>query len=143
MRRPTKNGADDNRRGGNNHGTLPATLVSPAPSASKNQEQSPIADQLHAVRPSNPEEELRPVRPGQACGEAPACAGGDTEADGIEADFQRKLTGLRRLPRHERALALRMARDARTVALRLLKQRRALKGEERRRLNQLNAPTPR
>ena len=82
-------------------------------------------------------------RPRLSLGEPLEPEPGDTEAAGIEAEFQQKLAGLRRLRPQERALALRMAQDARTVALRLLQQRQALRRAERRVRNQLKMPTPR
>jgi hypothetical protein len=42
----------------------------------------------------------------------------------IDAEFQRRLAGLRRLPRHERAAALRLAREWRQLALKALRERR-------------------
>ncbi len=43
----------------------------------------------------------------------------------IAAEFQRRLVGLRRLPRHERAAALRLAREWRQLALKALREKRA------------------
>jgi len=43
----------------------------------------------------------------------------------IEAAFQRKLSGLRRLRRPERALALRLARDWRRTAMKEWREKRA------------------
>ncbi len=43
----------------------------------------------------------------------------------IVAEFQRRLAGLRRLPRHERAAALRLAREWRQLALKALREKRA------------------
>ena len=43
----------------------------------------------------------------------------------IEAEFKRKIAGLRRLPRRERSAALRAARTARQLALRGLRDKRA------------------
>jgi hypothetical protein len=43
----------------------------------------------------------------------------------IAAEFQRRLAGLRRLPRYERAAALRLAREWRQLALKALREKRA------------------
>jgi hypothetical protein len=51
----------------------------------------------------------------------------DAAAREIEAIFRRKLMGLRRLPKRERAAALRAAREERQLALHALRQRRAMK----------------
>jgi hypothetical protein len=61
----------------------------------------------------------------------------------IEAEFRRKLMGLRRLRRRERALALRAAREWRSFALNALRERRLRDRHARymqRRHNQLPAP---
>lgn len=50
---------------------------------------------------------------------------GDAEAIEIEKEFRRRLTGLRRLPRSARAVALREARDWRLVALKALREKHA------------------
>jgi hypothetical protein len=66
------------------------------------------------------------------------------EADSeIEAAFKWRLIGLRRLPRHQRALALRAAREWRAQALKALKERRAIERSARYRLWQLSRPAPR
>lgn len=48
---------------------------------------------------------------------------GGAEGD-IDADFRRKLAGLRRLPYREKIHALRAAKNARRLALRALRERR-------------------
>ncbi len=57
-------------------------------------------------------------------------AGWPDEGDGaereIEIEFRRKLAGLRRLPRHERILALLAARAWRSLALNALREKRAI-----------------
>jgi hypothetical protein len=57
--------------------------------------------------------------------------------------FRRRLAGLRRLPRHQRAGALRAARDWRRQALGALKERRAAERRARHLLRQLLKPAPR
>ncbi|HLH97040.1 MAG TPA: hypothetical protein VKW08_18170 [Xanthobacteraceae bacterium] len=42
----------------------------------------------------------------------------------IEAEFRRRISGLRRLPRHARAQALRFAREQRFIALAALREKR-------------------
>lgn len=49
----------------------------------------------------------------------------DDEAFAIEQEFGRRLAGLRRLPRRERAAALRAAREWRVLALKALRERKA------------------
>lgn len=49
----------------------------------------------------------------------------DEESFAIEQEFGRRLAGLRRLPRRERAGALRAAREWRVLALKALKERKA------------------
>jgi|HubBroStandDraft_1064217.scaffolds.fasta_scaffold472554_1 hypothetical protein len=61
----------------------------------------------------------------------------------INQQFRRRLAGLRRLPRHQRADALRAARDWRRQALRALKERRAAERRARHLLRQLLKPAPR
>ena len=83
---------------GTDHGTVPATLGSPAPSANK--------------RGAEPSPSLE-------------VADEDDGAEiGIELEFKRKLSGLRRLPRHARAEALRLARNERSLALKALREKR-------------------
>lgn len=55
----------------------------------------------------------------------------------IEAEFRRKLAGLRRLRRPERALALRVAKDWRRAALKEWRERRARERHARRTLRRL------
>jgi hypothetical protein len=62
---------------------------------------------------------------------------------GIEEEYQRKLAGLRRLPPHERPHALRAAQEARQLALKALRDRRASARNARRMLRQFQRPAPR
>jgi hypothetical protein len=62
---------------------------------------------------------------------------------GIEEEYQRKLSGLRNLPPHERPHALRAAQAARQQALKALRDRRAYARDARRMLRQLQRPAPR
>ena len=48
----------------------------------------------------------------------------DDGATAIEMEFRRKVSGLRRLPRHARAQALRAAKDERFLALKALREKR-------------------
>jgi hypothetical protein len=57
--------------------------------------------------------------------------------------FRRRLAGLRRLPRHQKADALRAAREWRRQALRAVKDKRAAERHARRLLRQLLKPAPR
>ena len=63
------------------------------------------------------------------------------EAD-IEATYRRKLAGLRRLPRSQRAYALQAARESRLLDLKSLREKRASVRHARRRLRQLQRPAP-
>jgi hypothetical protein len=100
---------------GNEHGGGPATFVSPASPA----------------RQSNPPSDSPP--------EVEEEAGAELE---IEADFRRKLAGLRRLSRHERPHSLRAARDARRQALRILREKRSWARHARRALQRLQNLQP-
>jgi hypothetical protein len=62
----------------------------------------------------------------------------------IETVFRRMIAGLRRLPRRERPYAVRAAKDARTLALKALRERRAYKRHGEYMLLKLKAePMPR
>jgi hypothetical protein len=61
----------------------------------------------------------------------------------IEAMFKRRLMGLRRLPRYQRAGALRAAREWRQLALKALRERRATDRHARHMLWRLGLPAPR
>ena len=67
---------------------------------------------------------------------------GAAEAE-IEAMFKRRLMGLRRLPRYQRAGALRAAREWRMLALKTLRERRATDRHARHMLWRLSLPAPR
>lgn len=61
----------------------------------------------------------------------------------INEQFGRRLAGLRRLPRNQKAHALRAAREWRRQALRALKERRATRRHARHGVRQLQKPAPR
>jgi hypothetical protein len=61
----------------------------------------------------------------------------------IEAMFKRRLMGLRRLPRYQRAGALRAAREWRQVALKALRETRATERHARFMQWRLGLPAPR
>jgi hypothetical protein len=67
----------------------------------------------------------------------------EAAATEIEAAFRRKLMGLRRLPQHERAPALRAARQWRVAALRALREKRARDRHARYVLWRQRLPPPR
>jgi hypothetical protein len=72
--------------------------------------------------------------------------GGGDEEDGegeIEMMFRARLSALRRLPRHEKAAALRAAREWRTGAMKALREKRAARRLARHRLWQAQQPMPR
>jgi hypothetical protein len=68
----------------------------------------------------------------------------DGAAAEIDANFRRRLFGLRRLPRHLRAAALRAASDERCLALRGLREKRQRERQARYALwrQQLQSPRP-
>ena len=75
-------------------------------------------------------------------GETGALLGCEPEEDDgalaeIEAAFQRKLSGLRRLRRPERALALRVARDWRRTAMKEWREKRSRERHARHALRRL------
>jgi hypothetical protein len=82
------------------------------------------------------------------CGELPfsgldAAEGGDAAIIDIETTFRRMLIGLRRLPRRERAQALRAAREWRSFAMNALREKRLRDRHARyvqRRQNRLPGP---
>jgi len=59
---------------------------------------------------------------------------------GIEADFRRKIAGLRHMPRHERSHALRAAKEARQLAFKALYDRRAAHRHAKHLLQRLRTP---
>jgi hypothetical protein len=67
----------------------------------------------------------------------------ETSASEIRATFRQKLTGLRRLPRHERAHALRAAREWLLLALMTLREKRARDRHAKSMFWQLQRPAPR
>jgi hypothetical protein len=83
-----------------------------------------------------------PTRPD----EAPIGLGSmeDDEASEFEiaAEFRRRLSGLRHLPRRQRAAALRAARDWRSLAVKGLRERRANKRHARYLFWRSQLPTP-
>ena len=58
--------------------------------------------------------------------DAEPCEDGEGEALDIEATFKRKLMGLRRMPRRERAATLQAAREWRRSALNGLREKRSI-----------------
>ena len=60
----------------------------------------------------------------------------------IEDEFRRQCAALRRLPKRDRAAALRNARESRQLALRLLQERRAQARQARRALHLMQRPRP-
>src|SRR5258708_25756704 len=107
---------------GTDHGTGPANPVSPAKPANKTTEPANLPaptgagfsrEALIEVTRWNPfSPELEPLEDDEA------------EALEIEAEFKRRISGLRRLPRHARAEALRFSREQRTIALKTLREKR-------------------
>ena len=93
----------------NDHGTGPATPESPATSASERDRQTRFSLRDAFGSPFIP---LEPTD-------------GDEAAESeIEALFKCRLMGLRRMPRYQRPLALRAAREWRQLALKALREKR-------------------
>jgi hypothetical protein len=124
----------------NDRGTGPATPRSPALSASDSdlpfERQVPLRafSQAAAVEITHHGAPLIPL-------EAMEEDGG--EAAEIERMFKSRLKDLRRLPRSQRALALRIARECRQIALKELRERRARERHTRYMLWQMRLPPPR
>lgn len=106
-----------------NRGTGPiATLVSPASSAKATGIKTEPSSSARVPPPPTPirlaqddvrEESMGPIEET------------DDEAFEIELEFRRKVAGLRRLPKRERAAALRAAREWYALALQALRERKA------------------
>jgi hypothetical protein len=60
----------------------------------------------------------------------------------VEITFRRKLAGIRFLPRHQRAQALRSLIDWRRLALKVLREKRAGDRRARQALRQMQRPDP-
>jgi hypothetical protein len=133
-----KNGARGSDLLANSRGTGPATPVSPGSSAS---DESP---------PEKFREGSRPIfaRPAaieltRQDFEAPESEAPDDDgAAGIEAEFRRWIAGLRRLPRKERAAALRTAREWYLLALTALGEKRARERNARHMARRQQRPSP-
>jgi hypothetical protein len=102
----------------NDRGTGPATSVSPAHSASEIDKPPKYLPAAPSVSP------LESELPRSPSVEAEAFDEGDAAEMDIENEFRRKLMGLRRLRRRERAQALRAAREWRSFALNALREKR-------------------
>lgn len=96
---------------GNNRGTGPATSASPDSSAPYNRSRSSRPD----TAPGEATLDLEPENAGEF----------EAAEREIEADFRRRIAGLRRMPRRDRPHALRTAREQRQLALLALHERRA------------------
>jgi hypothetical protein len=121
-RRTTRAGASGKGPSENDHGTGPATSASPAASANTNEtsekNRSSLPIQLHLAR----NEVTRPGMPSGGLEPDEDSDGADAE---IEVIFRRKIAGLRRLPRRERAQALREAREWLAFARTALRAKKA------------------
>ena len=124
----------------NDHGTLPAALASPAPSA--NEPESETSHQQPPRAPARPDDLDGPHRPDVSGLEALGGDPNDSEAAGIEEEYHRRIAGLRRLPRQVRAAALRAARDTRASALLALRQKRLLARHTRQIINRARRAGP-
>jgi hypothetical protein len=122
----------------NDRGTGPATPRSPARPASEKEE--PIGYRLPVplFRPA----ENEPTRRGSPFIPLESIEDDDSERVEIEATFKYRLIGLRRLPRYQRALALRAAREWRQIALKELRERRARERNARYMLWQMRLTPP-
>jgi hypothetical protein len=123
----------------NDRGTGPATSVSPAHSAPEIDKPPKYLPALPSVSPPPPE-----LRRSSSV-EMEALDEGDAAELEIEAEFRRKLMGLRRLRHGERAQALRAAREWRSFALNALREKRLRERHSRylvRRQSRVRAPRP-
>lgn len=138
---PRANGIASNGPMGNRRGTGPATSVSPVSLANKIDEmpesRAPLHPRLHLVKTAT---EVTRASPRLDLSAAIVDEGAETEIDSV---FRRAIAGLRRLPRRERPHALRAARDARTLALKALREKRARERDaDRIRRTVLTPPEP-
>ena len=107
---------------GTDHGSGPANPVSPAKPATENQDQpnipaTPQTGSTYGERPG-------PIRGEPSYPVLEPLEDDEDAAREIEAEFKRRIAGLRRLSRHARVAALRFAREQRSIALRALKEKR-------------------
>jgi hypothetical protein len=111
----------------NDHGTGPATPESPATSAYEKDRQ------IRASAVGAFGSRFTPLEP----------TDGDESADAeIEAQFKYRLVGLRRMPRHQRAAALRATREWRQLALKALREKRERERHARHLLWRSQLPPP-
>jgi hypothetical protein len=133
MRRGEGNGFPENDRG-----TGPATPVSPAPLA----DESNQPDKFQAMRAALSTGEAIEAKQQTRVAGLGAVDEDDAEEIEIEQTFRRMLMSLRRLPRHQRAGALRAAREWRRTALKELREKRAREHRATRALQQFQRPAP-
>jgi len=105
----------------NERGTGPATPVSPATSASEQSRPDKFQAVARTILNAAAAIELTRRDFLSLGSDAPE----DDGATEIEAEFRRKIAGLRRLPRQQRAAAVRAAREWFLVALSALREKRA------------------
>jgi hypothetical protein len=122
----------------NERGTWPATPASPATSA--NEPERPIQVSVPPSISAAAVEVTRSGSDGAGFEPVEEDAGAETE---IEAAFGAKLMDLRRLPRSQRPLALRAAREWRQSALKGLREKRARDRQVQHMLWRLGRQTPR
>ena len=136
-------GAINGQLCGNDHGTLPATQTSPVHLAQPKDIDDAPRSRSAAAGPASPpaSDDVHLVRPVEVMGDTGGGVATDAEAAGIDDEYRRRLAGLRRIFGHQRALALRAARDARFVALRALRQKRERIRADRSLAQRLQPPT--
>jgi len=127
----------------NNRGTGPATSVSPVLSANEKggtpESRTPFLMRPILTKAATEMTGRWPRRPSASVVDPDEA--GEME---IEKTFRRTIAGLRRLPRRERPSAVQAAKDARILALRALRERRAYKRHAEYLLRKLKAePAPR
>lgn len=108
-------------------GTRPAAPASPATQSANEFDYGAMIELTGRMRPFPQLEDLAD----------------DDGTAGIDAEFRRRLRGLRTLRRGERAQALRAARDWRFLALKSLKEKRARERQARFMLWRSGQPPPR
>jgi hypothetical protein len=114
-------GASDSESAENDTGTGPATPVSPTFSAHQNQKEEDQPTAVIKLRPSANELTHRDILP------VDPIPGEEEDSPEFEVMkmFRRKIAGLRRLPKHQRAQAIRAALEWLSATMKALRDKRA------------------
>jgi hypothetical protein len=136
-RRKTRAGGSDSGPTGNDSGTGPAPPASPSVSASESQkeDESPAPGLIKFGGEASDQKYLDLLLADLGSAEEE----GSPEFE-ILKTFRRKIAGLRRLPRHQRAQAIRVALEWLSAMMNTLREKRAYARHSRRTFRQLPAP---